>query len=82
MESLTELLLYAASIAVIVIAVAVVVVAYAVYNLLKRVESLVRSVRGELEVLTEKRKKVEVNGRTALRLAKMAALFMVRRRLF
>lgn len=81
-ETFADLLLLVASIAVVVIALALVIAAYAVYHLVERVERLIRSVQGEFEVLKDKRKRIEVNGRTVFKLAKWAALFMLRRRIF
>lgn len=81
-ESFREVLFYLASMAVIVIAAAILIGVYVVFRLVRRVEDLMRSVRGEVEMLKAKRKNIEVSGRTGLRLLKMAALFFLRRRLF
>lgn len=79
---LQDVLMYIASIALIVFASAIVVAIYLVVRLMRRIEELIGSIRGEVETLRHKRMNLEVSGRTAWKVMKIVTLFLFRRRLF
>ncbi len=74
----SDIFIFLLCISLIIVTTALIFAAYRIIKLVKEVNALVRGVRGEIELLRNKRRDIELNGRTAFKVVKLLAGFLRR----